>query len=297
MATQAEILVGVSRRAALRQVLSGYVLLLPGLALIALVIGFPVVQSVYDSFHNAGQFVGTQNYREVFADPAFLQAFRNNLILLVSIPIRLVIALCISGVLYRRILGSRIYETLIFMPFLPSIAAIGVLFIYLLAFDGPLNGFLHVIGLGSLAHGWLTQANLTMWTIMAVVVWTRVGFTVLLFTARLVSVDYEQLQAAFVDGASWWQTFWHVVIPELRGTIEFVVVLSTIEAFSWSFAYVYVLGQGANDPSRWILEIYIYNKEFLATIQGLASAVATILLVLAAGLAAYRYRQVREAVA
>ncbi len=280
-----------------REVFSGYVLLLPALALVGLVIAFPVGQAIYQSVVIHGDFVGVDNYRTVLSDPFFQHAFVNNLILLTSIPVRLVLALAIAALLYRRILGHRIYETLVFIPFLPSIAAISVLFIYLLAFDGPFNSFLHTVGLGFLAHGWLTQSNLTMWTIMGVVVWTRVGFTVLLFVARLLSVDPEKLQAAFVDGASWTRTFIHVVIPELKGTIQFVVVLSVIEAFSWSFAYVYVLGQGANEPSRWILEIYLYNQEFLASVQGLASAVAVLLLAMAAALAIYRYREVREATA
>lgn len=280
-----------------REVLSGYVLMLPALALVGLIIAFPVAQSVYQSVLIQGEFVGIDNYHTVLADPFFQHAFVNNLILLTSIPIRIVLSLAIAGLLYRRIMGHRIYQTLVFIPFLPSIAAISVLFIYLLAFDGPFNSFLHAIGLGFLAQGWLTTNELTMWTIMGVVVWTRVGFTVLLFTARLLSVDHEKLQAAFVDGASWWRTFIHVVLPDLKGTIEFVVVLSVIEAFSWSFAYVYVLGQGANQPSRWILEIYLYNQQFLASVQGLASAVAVLLLAMAAALAVYRYRQVREATA
>jgi raffinose/stachyose/melibiose transport system permease protein len=280
-----------------REILSGYVLMLPALALVGLIIAFPVAQSVYQSVLIQGRFVGIDNFHTVLADPFFQHAFVNNLILLTSIPIRIVLSLAIAGLLYRRIMGHHIYQTLVFIPFLPSIAAISVLFIYLLAFDGPFNSLLHAIGLGFLARGWLTTNELTMWTIMGVVVWTRVGFTVLLFTARLLSVDHEKLQAAFVDGASWWRTFIHVVLPDLKGTIEFVVVLSVIEAFSWSFAYVYVLGQGANQPSRWILEIYLYNQQFLASVQGLASAVAVLLLAMAAALAVYRYRQVREATA
>jgi ABC-type sugar transport system permease subunit len=278
-----------------RQALSGWVLLLPALAAVGIVIAFPVAQSIHDSVTEGGSWVGLDNFRTVIDDPEFRHAFVNNLIILAGIPIRLIVALVISAILFRRIFASRFYETAIFLPFLPSIAAIGVLFIYLLAFDGPLNSLLRTVGLGFLAQPWLTSSGLTMWTIMAVVVWTRVGFTVLLFTARLMSVEREKLEAAFVDGASWWRTFWQIVLPDLRGAIEFVVVLSVIEAFSWSFAYVFVLGQGANDPSRWIIEIYLYNKEFLATLQGLASAVATMLLLLAAALAIYRYRQAKEA--
>jgi raffinose/stachyose/melibiose transport system permease protein len=276
------------------EVLSGYVLILPAVAITGLVIAIPVIQSFYGSVTRDGDFVGGDNFRIILTDPNFQRAFKNNLILLVNIPIRIALALTIAGLLYRKVFGSRLYETLIFMPFLPSVAAIGVLFIYLLSFAGPLNGLLRGVGFGSIAHGWLTENEWVMWTIMAVIVWTRVGFTVLLFTARMLSIDQERLQAAFVDGASWWKTFRYIVLPELKGTIEFVVLLSIIEAFSWSFSYVYVLGHGASDPNRWILEIYLYNKEFLASVAGLASAVSVILLCIAGALAVYRYARVKE---
>jgi ABC-type sugar transport system permease subunit len=277
-----------------REIAGGYVLILPAIAVTGLVIAIPVLQSLYGSVTRDGSFVGLDNFRIVLSDPNFYRAFRNNLILLSNIPIRIVLGLAISALVYRKIFGSRFYETVIFMPFLPSIAAIGVLFIYLLSFEGPLNALLREIGLEGSARGWLTENDWVMWTIMGVVVWTRVGFTVLLFTARLLSVDQERLQAAFVDGASWARTFRHIMLPELKGAIEFVVVLSVIEAFSWSFSYVYVLGHGASDPNKWILEIYLYNKEFLASVAGLASAVSVVLLLIAGGLAVYRYVKAKE---
>ena len=281
------------RPAALFRALGGYLLLLPAAALMALVLLYPIVGSIINSVTQDGRFIGTESFRTVFSDPVFWQSFKNNLILLVSIPVRLVLGLAIVAVLYRGIYGSRLYQLLVFLPFIPSIAAIGVVFIYLLNFSGPFNEFLRVAGLGFLAHGWLTEENLSMWTIMAVVVWTRLGFTVLLLMARLLTVDRSIFQAAFIDGASWPRAFWHVGIPQLRGTIEFIVILSFIEAFSWSFAYIYVLTQGANNPSQWILEVFLYNKEFLTFSTGLASAVAVVLLLMAGAIALYRYRRFR----
>ncbi len=271
--------------------------LAPALICAGLVVAYPLITMATNSVQADGRFVGFDNFEGIFSDPVFWESFKNNLILLVSIPLRIVIALAITAVLFRRIIGSRIYEFVVFLPFIPSIAAIGVLFVYLLNIDGPLNGFLRTIGLEGLAHGWLTDPGYPMWAIMGVVAWTRIGFTVLLFLARMMSVDREVFQAAFIDGASWFTTFRKVAIPELKGTLEFVVVLGVIEAFSWSFAYVYVLAQGARNTSSFVLEIYLYNQQFLNYLPGLAAAVAVCIFVLVGSLAVYRLWRVKEELA
>lgn len=277
-----------------REALANYALILPALAIVSIVILYPVFGSVWASVTRDGSFVGLNNFRAVFEDSAFWQSFRNNLILLVSVPLRIMIALGVTAVLFRGILGRRAYELIIFLPFIPPIAAIGVVFTYLLNAAGPFNQFLSLIGTGEVSRGWLTDPDLTMWTIMGVVLWTRIGFSVLLLLARLLSVDRELFEASFVDGASWWQTFRDVALPQLRGTLEFLALLSFMEVFSWSFAYVYVLTQGGRRPTHYILELYLYQQEFLSYLPGLAAAVAVLLIAMALILAVYRYSRVRR---
>jgi ABC-type sugar transport system permease subunit len=277
----------------MRERTAASVLLVPALVLVALVILYPAVASIIRSFTSDGTFTGFANYRAIFGDPIFWRSFENNLILLISVPVCIAVALVITAILYRGVFGGRFYDLAVFLPFIPSIAAIGIIFIYLLNASGPLNGLLDAIGLHSLARGWLTDPGVPMWSIMAVVVWTRVGFAVLLFTARLLSVDRELFQAAFVDGASWARTYSQIALPQLRGTIEFIAILSFIEVFSWSFAYVYVLTQGSKSPSNYILEIYLYNKQFLAYLPGVAAAVAVFLILLVGSLTIVRYARER----
>jgi ABC-type sugar transport system permease subunit len=266
-----------------------WLLLAPALAALGFVIVYPAIASFVGSFRLNGDFVGLSNYKALLTDPVFWRSFENNLILLLSIPIRILLALVITAVLYRGVFGARFYSLAIFIPFIPSIAAMGIIFIYLLNANGPFNQALRAIGLDMLTRGWLTDAGLPMWTIMLIIVWCQLGFTVLLFTARLSSVDRELFQAAFIDGASWKTTYTHIALPELKGTIEFVTILNFIEAFSWSFAYVYVLTQGSKIPSNYILEIYLYNKQFLAYLPGVAAAVAVFLMIIVGSLTAVRY--------
>ena len=279
-----------------------YLLVLPALAFVALVIIYPIVSagvgSVTESTgllptEGGTRFVGIDHYRTMLADTVFWTAFKNNLIILVSVPLRIILALFIVQVLFKGIWGSRFYQTLVFLPFIAPIAGIGIIFIYLLNESGPLNAGLRAIGAGLFTPGWLTDQSLTMWSIMAVVLWTRLGFSVLLFMVRLLAVDRQVFQAAFVDGATWRQAFWRIGVPELKRTIEFVAVLGFIEAFSWSFAYVFVLAQGAFRTSSWILEIYLYDRGFRGLTTGVASAVAVFLFVFAGVVAFYRYRRAR----
>ena len=172
-----------------------WLLLAPALAAIGFVIVYPAIASFVGSFRLNGHFVGIANYRALFTDPVFWRSLENNLILLLSIPIRILLGLVITAILYRGVFGSRFYSLVLFLPFIPSIAAMGIIFIYLLNANGPFNAVLTAIGLGVFTHGWLTDPGLPMWTIMLIIVWCQLGFTVLLFTARLMSVDRELFQA------------------------------------------------------------------------------------------------------
>lgn len=293
-------------RVGLRRLAFGYGLLTPALVLVGLVIAYPIVLGAIGSFEKTvllgfGQgktteFAGFYNFSAVLRDPIFWESFKNNLVILISVPIRIVIALVIVQHLYRGIFGSGIYQTIVFMPFVAPVASISVIFIYLLNDQGPLNALLGFIGLGAFTRGWLTDQGVAIWSIMAVVLWTRLGFTVLLFMARLMSVDRQVFEAAFVDGATWTNAYWRVGVPELKNTIEFVALLGFIEAFSWSFAYVFVLGQGAYRTSSWILEIYLYDRAFRSIELGAAYAVGVLLFLLACLVAAYRVWRSRDEV-
>jgi ABC-type sugar transport system permease subunit len=282
---------------------AGVALLAPALLLVGLVILYPIgaglVGSLLQSRHlGFGQgvettFAGLANFNAIFSDPVFWISFKNNLIIFLSVPLRIVLGLLIVQLLYRGIFASRTYQVVIFLPFVVPIASIGIIFIYLLNDSGPLNALLRLAGLDFLTTGWLTDQDVAIWSIMAVVLWTRLGFAVLLFMARLMSVDRQVFQAAFIDGATWRQAFWRVGVPELRHTIEFVALLGFIEAFSWSFSYVFVLGQGAFRTDSWILELFLYDRAFRSVELGAAYAVSVFLFFIACIVAAYRVFRAR----
>lgn len=280
---------GASARRAAR----AYPWILPALGLVGFVLAFPIVKVVQYSFTDRttfldGSFVGLKNYSELLHDDLFWRAFKNNLILLLSVPLSIVLALAITGVLYRGVRGSRLYELAIFIPFLPAVASIAVIFLYVLGNDGPLNEILRGVGADDLAQPWLTDEQTAIWAVLGVVLWKRVGFTVLLLMARMASLDRTLFDAAAVDGARWPRTYWQVAVPQLRSIIQFAAVIGFIEAFSWTFAYIVILTRGGPDRATFTLEYFLYRLQFDEQLVGLASAVAVVLLIAAVAVAGYR---------
>jgi ABC-type sugar transport system permease subunit len=280
--------------------LRGYAWIAPAFVVMGAILFYPIGRVIAYSLTNEttlfpqAKFVGVDNYTSLIHTPLFWRACLNNLILLASVPIVILLALFLTAVLFRGLRGGSTYEALLFLPFLPAIAAVGVLFVYILGFHGPLNNTLRTLGMPQLAQAWLSDSRYAIWSILGVVIWKRLGFTVLLFMARMLSIDRSLFEAAAVDGASWGQTFRRVALPEMRRIIQFVAVLGFIEVFAWTFAYVFVLTRGGPDQSTYTLEFLLYRYQFANQLVGLASAVAVVLLLIALTVAVYRVRAINK---
>jgi ABC-type sugar transport system permease subunit len=125
---------------------------------------------------------------------------------------------------------------------------------------------------------------------MFVIVWKEVGLGVVLFLARLMSVEEELFDAAKIDGANWWQLQWYVTIPQLAMVIEFFSVVSVITMLSWVFSYVYVMTGGGPGQATTVTELYVYLMGFRYNQMNLASAVSVLLLVVTGFLIFIQFR-------
>jgi len=271
--------------------------LAPALVMLLAVFGYPIVRLVILSLQRtqAGElgFVGLGNYELLFRDDVFLQAVRNNLKLLLTVPVTVGLALLLAVFLFERILGWRLYRTTLFLPYLLPITAVGLVFSYIFQLSGVLNDFLHAVGLGVLAQDWLGSTTLALPTVMFVIIWKEVGFGVVLFLARLMSVEEELFDAARVDGANWWQLQRHVTIPQLATVIEFFTVISVITVLSWVFGYVFVMTSGGPGNATMVTELYVYLMGFRYNQMNLAAAVS-VLLLLVTGIFIFLELRLRE---
>jgi ABC-type sugar transport system permease subunit len=274
------------RRTRPRRPVWPYLFVLPAIAALGFGFVFPLFSVVRNSFF-AGtfyemQYVGLGNFRQLFGDGVFLHSLANNLRLLLTVPLMTVLALLVAVVLHDGVRGWRVHRGAVFLPYILPAAGIGLAVGALLQFNGALNQALRGIGLGFLAQDWLGSQHWSIWSVGGVVVWQQLGFGVVVFLAALLSLPTEVVEAARLDGVSWWQLQTRVQIPQLRSTIEFFVVTEAITVLSWVFTYVYVVTGGGPANSSSVMEFYIWRNGFAQGSVGLANAAAVVVLVLAA---------------
>jgi raffinose/stachyose/melibiose transport system permease protein len=260
-----------------------YLYLLPFVILLVLVFGYPLV-SVFDFSMrrirvNEGPYIGFANYEQIFKDDVFKLAVQHNALLLAAVPILVVLSLLLAIFLYERLTGWRAYRTILFLPYILAIPIIGVVFGNMFQLNGVINEALRSVGLRPLAQDWIGNPNLALFSIMGMIVWREMGFGIVLFLARLLSLNEELEDAAKVDGAVWWQRRLYVTIPQMRSVIEFYGTISMITMLAWVFSYVYTITRGGPGNATTVLELYMYNFAFRNALPGIASAVAVLLFI------------------
>lgn len=262
--------------------LKPYIFLAPALIIIVLVFFYPIVQILRFSMYRMGSrgnvFIGLQNYLFLFQDEVFQSALSHNFILLISVPILVLLALLFSVLLFEKIKGWQVYRTIFYMPYLLAIPVVGIVFNYIFQLNGILNQLLKGLHLEFLMADWLGSPKHALWTIMFVIIWKELGFGIVLFFARLMSVDEQLYEAASLEGANWLQVLVKITIPQLALVIEFFIIIMIITMFSWVFNYVYVMTSGGPGESTMISELFIYLTAFRYNQMGKAAAASVLLL-------------------
>ena len=260
-----------------------YLYVLPLVALLLFVFGYPLVRIFEFSFKQIrgidGPWVGFNNYRLILGQDLFWETVRHNLFLLLAVPIMVGWSLLISIVLYERIKGWKLYRVILFVPYILAVPIIAVVMKKMFQFNGPVNELLRWLSLDVLALDWIGSSDVALWTVMLLIIWRESALGIILFLARLLSLDESLIEAARLEGASWWQRTWYVIIPQMKVVIEFYVVVSVITMLSSVFAYVYIMGGGRGGPgtSTMVLELYIFNALTKTSLPGIASAVSVLL--------------------
>lgn len=257
----------------------------PSLILLAFVFLYPIIQIFTNSFYrfSGGEkvFIGFFNYTYlIIKDTLSHEAFLNNLKLLLTIPVLLILAIFFAVVFHEGIKGSRFYQALVFIPLALSIVVVGITFNYILRVDGILNYLLKKIGLEIIAKNWLGDSKFAIYTVMAVIIWKELAFGVILFMARLSSINEDIYDAAKIDGANWFRTLIHITIPQMRNVIDFYIIYNVMIMFAWVFNYVFIITGGGPGNSTMILELNIYKYAFQRHLMGMASALAVLLFLI-----------------
>jgi len=241
-----------------------------------------------------GEFVGFDNYVHVLNNIEFKSAVINNLQLLILVPVIIFISLIIAVLIFEGVRGWKFYRTAIFIPYILPITVVGIAFGYIFTLRGVLNEFLGALKLNS-EIDWLGNPNLALWTLMAIIIWKEIGFGIMIFLARLMSVNEELYDAAKIDGANWFGKLVHISIPQLMNVIEFFVVITIINLLSWVFAYSYTVTMGGPGNATMVLELFIYRQLMKWSIPkvgvGAAASVMLFIVVVALLFALLRARK------
>ncbi len=267
-----------------------YLYVAPLIVLLAFVFGYSILRMLEFSFKMVrgidGPWIGLRNYELVLGQPLFWESVKHNLLLLLAIPVMVAIALLISLLLYERLRGWKLVRTLVFVPYILAIPIVAVVMKQMFQFSGPVNEVLRWLSLDFMALDWIGSGNVALWTVMLLIIWRESALGIILFLSRLLSLDEALIEAARLDGAKWWQRAWYVLIPQMRGVIEFYVVISVITMLSAVFAYIYIMGGGRGGPgtSTMVVELYIYNALVRTSLPGIAAAVSVMLFAVSLGL-------------
>ncbi|HKP18568.1 MAG TPA: sugar ABC transporter permease [Gaiellaceae bacterium] len=251
----------------------------PALAVVLFVFGYSMVELVRQALEHKGKWVGIDNFRLVLTDPVFQVALEHNARLLLAVPVLVALALLLAVLLFETLRGWRFHRAAVFLPYVLPIPVVAVIFGQILQLNGLLNVGLRTVGLGGIAFDWLGDPGWALWTMTGVIVWKELGFGVILFLARLLSLPAETFEAARIDGARFFRLHRYVTVPQLAGVIGFYVVVEAITMVSWVFNYVYVISNGSGGPgdATQVSELYIYQTAFQFSAPDLAAAAAVVL--------------------
>jgi len=262
--------------------LAPYVLVAPAVLIIVVLRLWPLVLGVNFSFTGDGErngtTVGLDNYVDLLDDPLFRTALRNVALLVLLLPVAVAIPGLLATFIYLRVPGHRLFRSVYFFPAVLSPVIVGAIFNLLLAFDGPLNAILGGLGIGP--FDWLGNPHVAIFAVAGVHIWATFGMALVVFLAGFATLDAALLDAARVDGASLAQTIWHVIIPGLSRTIQFVFVTTLIGMLTSMFGLLYVMTSGGPEGSTYLPEYYIWVQQGQMNRPALASAASTALFMI-----------------
>ena len=276
---------GRSRLAARRR-RAGILLSLPAVALVVALLAVPIGQAVYYSMTIwngiTKTWIGPSTYRSTFTDPIFWRVLENNGLLLLAVPVAIGIPLGIAALLNEHVRGWRFFRSVYFLPTAISWVVIGMVAERFFAAHGQLNSMLSAVGLGSLSTDFLSGERTALLAVALTFVWSMIGTNMIIFLTGMATLDPHLAEAARVDGASGWQTFRRVTVPQLKRFIQFALMMTLISAFTALFSLIFVMTSGGPGYGTTTLEFFVYQTAFAVGQFGTGAMLGVILFVIMA---------------
>lgn len=278
----------------------GFLYVLPAIIFFFIFVAYPVIFNVYIGFckwPGLGEplWIGGENYRKIFVDPAFKTVIKNFIIITgLFIVFDCLFGMIIAVFIKMNLKISKFAKVFIYIPGVLSPVIIGYTFRMLLeSNNGIINVLLRKAGLDKFAQQWLINPKLVIYVILFILLWQGVGFAMILYTAGISGIPSEIYEAAEIDGAGELKKFRYITIPLLRGTTYTLVIMNVI-TYIKLFDLVWVMTNGGPGNTTITFTIYVYNKAFKVYDMGGASAVATIMLLISLILTALQLKMYNQ---
>jgi ABC-type sugar transport system permease subunit len=258
----------------------GFAFVFPTLLFLAVFKYVPMLWAVDLSFHtydmiSPPRFAGLDNYRDLFADPVFLETLLNTFVYIVgSTILTTVVGLALALAINTGIPGARHCMMLMFLTNLMPIIAVCLVWRFLLHPSGFVTQMLAPFGVERV--NWLTDSSTAMPTIIVVTVWRFAPYFMVVFLAALLALPRDYYEAAELEGAGPLRKFWHITLPLLAPTTFFVVVVSALLS-ARIFLMPYIITGGGPGNSTRVLSMLIYETGFSSVKMGQAAAISVVL--------------------
>lgn len=269
--------------------------LIPAFAFYLFVVVVPSMRGVVYAFTDWSglspdrEFIGLSQFKRVFEDSDSSGALKNTFFIAIGITIlQNLVGLLIALGLYTKVKSRNILRTMFFAPAVVAPVATAYLWQYMFAPTGPINSIFENVGLAFLAQDWLGNPNVVLWSIIIVVIWQFAGYSMVIFLAGLEGVPREIVEAAEIDGASYWKRFWYVIRPFLYPAITVTFMLSIIGGFKL-FDQVYILTGGGPGQASQTISTMMYRNAFQFGEFAYSTALAVLLTIVVAAFSSIQY--------
>ncbi len=278
----------MNRRTNQGEVRASLLLLVPVLVFFLVFQYYPILKSIVISFTEYGllrrqtPFIGLTHYIRQFQDPLFLSALWNTIVFVFfAVSIGFFVALGFSVLVERTGRWAKMYRALYFIPVVTSLLASTMVWRWLYASNGLFNYVLSVAG--GVPQAWLLSESLALPSLIALTIWKNIGFDMVLFGAALQAIPLSYYESSSMDGATEWQNFKFITLPQLRPIMLLVCVTAVIRSFQ-IFTTVLAMTQGGPINATRTVVYHIYEQGIQYDDIGYASAAAVILLLIVGGL-------------
>ena len=278
-----------------KQRTAGWIYLMPATLLIAIMSFYPMFQALFTSFktgssaHMKWADPLFYNYVRMFRDKLFIRSLGNTfLYLIIEVPIMLILAILLAQLLNNKDLKFKgFFRTCVFLPCATSLVSYSLIFKSLFATNGLINSILVQLGIFEKNYNFLGTPSSARAIIILALIWRWTGYNMVFYLAGLQNIEYSVYEAAKIDGANGWKTFWKITVPLLKPTIVMTMIMSingTLQLFDESVN----LTSGGPANTTITMSHYIYNNSFGKGVAnfGYASALSFLVFMMVAVLSA-----------